>query len=95
MIFTRERGSLLNCLRVIRCHYFVYQKLLNIKLTWVVRGMMDIFHGHCFISWYLQTQIFKNRIFNDSVLGTKLYIHLKSKYPLSNNSVLHKYNICK
>ena len=48
MIFTRERGSLLNCLRVIRCHYFVYQKLLNIKLTWVVRGMMGIFHGHCF-----------------------------------------------
>ena len=37
-------------IRVISCHYSVYQKLLNIKLSWVVRGMMDGFHVYCFKS---------------------------------------------
>ena len=32
------------CIRVISCQYFIYQKLFNIKLTWVVRGMMGLFH---------------------------------------------------
>ena len=31
-------------MRVISCHYSVYQKLFNIKLSWVVRGMMNVFH---------------------------------------------------
>ena len=36
--------------RVIRCHYSVNQKLFNIKLTWVLIGMMDVFHVYCFKS---------------------------------------------
>ena len=31
-------------------HYSVYQKCFNIKLTWVLRGMMDVFHVYCFKS---------------------------------------------
>ena len=37
-------------LRFISYHYSVNQKLFNIKLTWVVRGMMDVFHVYCFKS---------------------------------------------
>ena len=36
-----------HCIRVRSCHYFVYQKLLNIKLTCVVRGMLCLFHMNC------------------------------------------------
>ena len=32
------------------CHYSVYEKLFNIKLSWVLRGMMDVFHVYCFKS---------------------------------------------
>ena len=35
-------------MRVISCHYFVYQRYFKIYLTWVVRGMMDVFHVYCF-----------------------------------------------
>ena len=59
-----------HCIRVISCHYFVNQKLFNIKLTWVLRGMMDVFHVYCVKS----TQIVKNRILSDSLLGNKLYV---------------------
>ena len=38
------------CIRVISCNYFAYQKFFNIKLTWVLRGMMDVFHVYCFKS---------------------------------------------
>ena len=37
-------------MRVISCHYFVYQRYFKIYLTWVVRGMMDVFHVYCFNS---------------------------------------------
>ena len=39
-----------HCIRVIMFHYSVYQKFFNIKLTWVLRGMMDVFHVYCFKS---------------------------------------------
>ena len=39
-----------HCIRVIMCHYSVYQKILNIKFTCVLRGMMDVFHVYCFKS---------------------------------------------
>ena len=38
------------CIRTLRCHFSVNQKLFNIRLTWVVRGMMDVFHVYCFKS---------------------------------------------
>ena len=39
-----------NCIRVISCYYSVYQKLFNIKLTWFVRGMMDVYFFHVYFS---------------------------------------------
>ena len=39
-----------HCIRVISCHFSVNQKLFNIKLTWVVRGMMDVLYVYCFKS---------------------------------------------
>ena len=39
-----------HCITVLSCHHSVNQKLLNIKFTWVVRGMMDVFHMYCFKS---------------------------------------------
>ena len=45
------------------------------------KGMMDIFHVYFFqISWHLQTQIIKNRILSDSLLGNKLYLYYFSAY---------------
>ena len=32
------------------CHYSVYEKFFDIKLAWVLRGMMDVFHVYCFKS---------------------------------------------
>ena len=34
----------------ISCHYSVYQRTFNITLTWVERGMMNVFHVYCFKS---------------------------------------------
>ena len=49
--YTGECVSLLETLyKVIMCHYSVYEKLFNIKLAWVLRGMMDVFHVYCFKS---------------------------------------------
>ena len=39
-----------HCIRVISSHYSVNQKLFYIKLTWVVRHMMAVFHVYCFKS---------------------------------------------
>ena len=36
----------IHCIRVISCHYFVCQKLFNIKLTCDVIGMMGLFHEY-------------------------------------------------
>ena len=33
--------------------FSVYQKPFNIKLTWVVRGMMDAFHDYYFKSVFI------------------------------------------
>ena len=49
--YTGECVSLLETLyKVIMCHYSVYEKLFNIKVAWVLRGMMDVFHVYCFKS---------------------------------------------
>ena len=40
------------------CHYSVYEKLFNIKLAWVLRGMMDVFHVYCFKS----VRIYKHKL---------------------------------
>ena len=37
-------------MRVISCPYSEYQRSFNIKLTWVVRGMVDALHVYCFKS---------------------------------------------
>ena len=42
---------------VLSCHFSVYQKLFNIKFTWVVRGRMGLFHVYCFKS----IGIYKNK----------------------------------
>ena len=39
-----------HCIRVKSCHHSVNQRILNVKLTWVVRGMMNVFHVYCFKS---------------------------------------------
>ena len=63
-----------HCIRVISCHYSVNQKLFNIKVSKGCKRYDGCFICILFqISWQLQTQIVKNRILSDSLLGNKLY----------------------
>ena len=60
-----------NCMRVISCHYSVYQKRFNIKLPLVVSGMMDVFHYY----YYLKTA------------NCPYYNHKQLKFTRSENSL--------
>ena len=70
-----------HCIRVIMCHYSVYQKLFNVKLTVGFKRYDGCISCVLFqISWHLQTQIIKNRILSDSLMGNKLYLYYFSAY---------------
>ena len=49
---------------VISCYYSVYQNLFNIKLAWVVRGMMGAFQDYCFISVSIHKDTSAKVLFN-------------------------------